>query len=56
MYLQGNGLYGFKTMWITFDQRSLKVSENFKDFNLNIIVILSTFPEDCSGKGSVVFE
>lgn len=53
---QGNRLYGFKGLWITFGQRSLRVSESLDDFNLNIIVIVSTFLEDCSGKDSVVFE
>lgn len=53
---QGNGLYSYKHLWISFGQRSLRVSESFGDFNLNITVILSTSPEDCSDKGNIVFE
>ena len=37
-------------------QRSPGVSEHFYHFYLQVISILSTFPEDCGGKDSIVFE
>lgn len=37
-------------------QRSPSVSEYFYHFNLQMISILSTFPEDCVGKDSIVYE
>lgn len=40
----------------TVGHESSRISESFVIFNLQMTLVLSTFPEDCGGKGTVVPE